>query len=338
MKDSVVTVFGGAGFVGRYVVRALAAEGARVRVACRRPDEALRCKPMGDVGQVVPVAVNVRDDASVAAALDGADAAVNLVGVLYSRGRQNFAAIHHEGAARIARHVAASGVARLVHISAIGADIAARSEYAHSKGMAEQAVREAFPGAVILRPSIVFGPEDDFFNRFAAMARLSPALPLIGGGRTRFQPVYACDVAASVVATLARSEAAGQTYELGGPAVHTFRELMEIMLDEIGRKRLLVPVPFWAATALAFFLEMLPYPAWAATRNACFLEMLWPPLLTRDQVTLLRSDNVATPGMPGLRELGISPTPLDAVLPIYLSLYRRGGRRGARQASAAGMN
>jgi NADH dehydrogenase len=312
MDYGIVTVFGGAGFYGRYVVRALARRGARVRVACRRPDEAMRCKPMGDVGQIVPVAANIRDDASVAAAVAGADAVVNLVAVLYERGRQTFEAVHHQGASRIAHTAAAAGVRRLVHVSAIGADRHARADYARTKGEGEDAVRQAFPRATIVRPSILFGPEDDFFNRFAAMARLSPALPLIGGGQTRFQPVYVCDAAAAVAAALADPAAMGRIYELGGPRVYTFKELMERLLQEIGRRRLLVPVPFWLATAQAWFLEWLPVPP-----------------LTRDQVRLLRQDNVVSPGAAGLADLGITPTALDVILPTYLARYRRGGRRDA---------
>jgi NADH dehydrogenase len=309
MKYGVVTVFGGAGFLGRYVVRALARGGARVRVACRRPDDALRCKPMGDVGQIAPVAANIRDDASVAAAVAGSDAVINLVGILYEGGRQTFEAVHHEGAARIARAARAAGAARLVQVSAIGAALQARSDYARTKAAGERAALAEFPEATIIRPSILFGPEDDFFNRFAAMARVSPALPLIGGGHTRFQPVYVCDVAAAIVAALDDAASAGGTYELGGPGAYSFRALMELMLAEIGRKRFLVPVPFQAAGALAFFLEILPRPP-----------------LTRDQVRSLRSDNVASPGAAGFGQFGISPTALEVILPTYLSRYRRGGR------------
>jgi len=317
MDYGVVTVFGGAGFLGRYVVRALARGGARVRVACRRPDEALRCKPMGDVGQIVPVAANIRDDASVAAAVAGADVVINLVGILYESGRQTFEAVHHEGAARIARAAKAAGAKRLIQVSAIGADAQSRSEYARTKAAGESAALAAFPGATIVRPSILFGPEDDFFNRFAAMARLALALPLIGGGHTRFQPVYVCDVAAAIVAALEDPASAGKTYELGGPNSYSFRALMEVMLAEIGRRRLLVPVPFWAAGALAFFLEFLPIPP-----------------LTRDQVRSLGYDSVVSPGAAGFAQLGIAPTALEVILPTYLARYRRGGGRTSSPASA----
>ena len=308
MAFSVVTVFGGAGFLGRSVVNSLARQGAHVRVACRRPDEALRCKPMGDVGQVAPVAANIRDDASVAAAVDGADAVINLVGILYESGRQKFDAVHRDGAGRIARAAASAGVAQLVHVSAIGADSQAASDYARSKGDGEQAVKAAFDKAVILRPSILFGPDDEFFNRFAALARVSPVLPLIGGGRTRFQPAFISDVAEAVVSVLTKPDTAGRTYELGGPEVYSFRQLLELLLTVIDRKRLLIPVPFWAAMAKAFFLELYPVP-----------------LLTRDQVRLLRRDNVVTEGVAGFADLGISPTAPEVILPTYLSRFRRGG-------------
>jgi len=310
MDFGIVTVFGGAGFVGRAVVRELARAGARVRVACRRPDEALRCKPMGDVGQIVPVPANVRDDASVAAAVQGADTVINLVGVLYERRRQTFRAVHAEAPGRIGRAARAAGARRLIHFSAIGADPASPSAYARSKAAGEAAVRSAFPGATILRPSIIFGPEDDFFNRFAGLARVLPALPLIGGGHTRFQPVYVGDVADAVMAALAAPDTAGRMFELGGPRVYSFRALMEILLAEIRRRRLLMPVPFWLASAEALFLERLP-----------------KPLLTRDQVRLLRADNVVAPGAAGFADLGISPTALEVILPTYLHRYRRGGRR-----------
>jgi NADH dehydrogenase len=310
MAYSVVTVFGGAGFLGRSVVRALARQGVQVRVACRRPDEALRCKPMGDVGQVAPVAANIRDDASVAAAVDGADAVINLVGILYESGRQRFDAVHRDGAGRIAEAAASAGVGRLVHVSAIGSDPRAASAYARSKGEGELAVKSVFDEAVILRPSILFGPDDDFFNKFAALARFTPVLPLIGGGHTRFQPAYVADVADAVVSALTNPAAAGRTYELGGPEIFSFRQLLELLLKVIDRKRLLVPVPFWVAMVEAFFLELAPVP-----------------LLTRDQVRLLRRDNVVTEGVAGFGDLGISPTSAEVILPTYLSRFRRGGAK-----------
>lgn len=322
MKHNVVTVFGGAGFVGRYVVRALAQQGVRVRVACRRPEEAMRCKPMGDVGQIVPVAANIRNADSVAAAVLGADAVINLVGVLYKRGPQNFDTLHVDGVRTVAEAAKVAGVKRLIHLSAIGADEDSESEYACSKALGEKAVSAAFDGATILRPSIVFGPEDDFFNRFAALARLSPALPVIGPN-TRFQPVYVGDVASAVSSCLADEGTAGRCYELGGPTVHSFKELMEIMLAEIGRDRFLVPAPFWAASAKAFFLEHLRVPFF-----------LPKPMLTRDQVRQLKQDNVVADDALSLKDLALIATPLNAVLPTYLHRYRRTKDKG-RAAQAA---
>lgn len=310
MSESVVTVFGGSGFIGRYVVEKLAQKHWIIRVAVRRPEEALFLKTVGELGQITPIAANIRDQASVEAALSGADAVVNLVGILYESGRQRFAAVQAEGAARVARAAAAAGLQQMVQVSAIGADSASPAAYARSKAAGEQAVKAAFPTATILRPSIVFGPEDDFFNRFAAMARISPVLPLIGGGRTRFQPVYAVDVAAAVMAALERPDAAGQTYELGGPRIYSFRDLMEIMLREIGRHPWLLPLPFSLASLQALFLQCLPTPP-----------------LTLDQVRMLKRDNIVGAGARGLSDLGITPTALELVLPTYLAMYRPPGHR-----------
>lgn len=300
------TVYGGSGFIGRYVVSELAKAGARVRVAVRRPDRALFLKPLGDVGQITPVQVNVRDDASVARAAEGADVAINLTGVLFSRGRQSFDAVHREGAARIARAARDAGVDRLIHFSALGADPASQSAYARSKAAGEAAVREVFPTATIVRPGILAGPEDEFFNRFAVLARLLPVLPLFGGGGTRFQPICVGDLAEAVLAIASRPECAGKIYELAGPRVYTLKELLEILLAEIGRRRLLVPVPFAIAKLQALVFELLPIPP-----------------LTRDQVTMLQSDNVASGELPGLAELGIQPTAIETILPTYLGRYRR---------------
>ena len=254
-------------------------------------------------------------DAPLAAALAGADAVVNAVGILYERGRQRFDAVHVEGPARLARLAAAAGVRKFVHISALSADPHSASAYARSKAAGEAAVKAAFPAATILRPSIVFGPEDDFFNRFAGMTRLSPVLPLIGGGATRFQPVYVGDVAAAVLAALDRPEAQGKTYQLGGPEIYSFRALLELMLAEIGRKRRLVTLSYGLAAANARFLEWLP-----------------KPLLTRDQVKLLQRDNLVEPGALGLADLGITPTSLMLVLPTYLDRFRRCDRLKLRPA------
>jgi NADH dehydrogenase len=239
---------------------------------------------------------------------------INLVGLLFEKGRQSFEAVHYQGARRVAEAAAAAGVRRLVQMSAIGADIHAEAEYARSKGAAEQAVRKAFPDAVVVRPSIVFGPEDGFFNLFAALARLSWVLPLIGGGKTRFQPVYVGDVADAILRTLTDPDCAGKTYELGGPRVYTFKELLELLLVQIRRRRLLVPLPFWAADLEATVLELLPVP-----------------LLTRDQVKLLKHDNVVAAGALTLADLGIEPTAVELILPTYLDRYRPGGRFSQRQ-------
>ena len=318
----IVTVFGGSGFVGRHVVRALAREGWRVRVATRRPDLAFHLQPLGKVGQVQAVQANVRAPASVAAALRGADAVVNLVGVLTESGRQRFDAVHAFGARAIARAARDAGIGALVHVSAIGADKASPSAYARSKAEGEAAVLEAIPSAVVLRPSIVFGPEDQFFNRFATIARLSPALPLFGGGATRFQPVFVGDVADAVALALTGKATPGATYELGGPETPTFRELMQFIVDAIGRKRLLVPVPFAAARAAAFGTEIA---------NTASLGLFPPTMLfTRDQVELLRHDNVVSDAAKAagltLEGLGIAPRAYEAIVPGYLSRFRATGQ------------
>lgn len=304
-----ITVVGASGFIGRYVVRRLASEGAVVCACSRHAREAGFLRPMGDVGQVATFDVNIADEQGLAAVVAGADAVVNATGILYERGSQRFEAVHHRGPALLARLAKSAGVRHFVHVSAIAADPAAPAAYSRSKAAGEEAVMAAFPEAVILRPSLVFGPEDAFFNRFAAMARYVPALPLIGGGHTKFQPVYVGDVAAAVAAVLSRPDAAGRRYELAGATVFDLKQLFALMLHVIGRKRLLLPVPFGLASFDAFFLEMLPNP-----------------LLTRDQVRMLRRDAVATPGAPGLGELGISPAALELVLPSYLDRYRRAGR------------
>lgn len=315
MAARTVTIFGGSGFIGRYVVRQLAKEGWVIRVAVRDPKRAQFLKPLGTVGQIVPLATRLQDEDSVARAVEGVDAVINLVGILYESGKQTFDDVHHQGAKRIAEAAKAAGVRQLVQISAIGASTKAASDYARSKGAGEQAVKKAFKQASILRPSIVFGPEDDFFNRFAAMARISPALPLIGGGETKFQPVYVTDVADAAAACLSQPEARGETFELGGPKVYSFKELMRLMLKAIGRKRLLLPLPFPLARLQAGVLEQvtrLPLP-------------IAPPL-TRDQVTLLESDNVVSKKAKTLADLGIEPHSVEVILPTYLDRYRPGGR------------
>lgn len=309
MSDKVVTVFGGSGFIGRYVVQRLAKTGVRVNVAVRHVERAKFLKPMGNVGQITPISCDITDAESVARAVQGADAVVNLVGILYPSGHgHGFDAVHHQAARTIAEAAKAAGARALVQISAIGADAESDSAYARSKAAGEAAVREVFPEATILRPSIVFGPEDGFFNRFAAMARLSPALPLIGGGHTLFQPVYVGDVADAVLRVLSDPKAQGKTYELGGPKTYSFKALMELMLATIGRSRLLVPVPFGIAELQASVLQLLPVPP-----------------LTRDQVTLLKRDNVVSEGALTLADLGIEPTTLEVILPAYMERFRRGG-------------
>jgi NADH dehydrogenase len=310
-RGQVVTVFGGSGFIGRYVVRRLAHQGWQVRVAVRRPDQALFCKTAGQVGQVVPVAVNVRDPASVRAAVNGAAAVVNLVGILFQAGKQRFDAVHAQGAANIASAAAAAGVRALAQVSAIGADPQSPAAYARSKAAGEATVAKAFPATTIIRPSIVFGPEDDFFNRFAKMALLSPVLPLIGGGTTRFQPVYVLDVAEALARAIENPEAhAGKTYELGGPRIYSFRELLTLMLAEIGRKRWLCSLPFALASLQGTVLQSIPF--------------IQPPL-TADQVKLLKRDNVVGAQAAGFKALGITPTALEPILPTYLDRYRLHG-------------
>lgn len=312
MQD-LVTVFGGSGFVGSQVVRALARAGYRVRVAVRQPARAYDLLLLGDVGQIQVVQANIRDKDSVARALDGAQACVNLVGVLYESGRQKFASLHAEGARNVAEAAKAAGVARMVQVSAIGANASSPSIYAQTKAAGEAAVREALPQAVILRPSIVFGPEDDFFNRFASMAVLSPALPLIGGGKTRFQPVFVGDVARAVAAALSDPSAAGKTYELGGPAILTFRQLLELVLSETQRRRFLAPLPFPLANLIGQLGNLVAFTP-------------IPPPLTTDQVAQLKVDNVADPALPGLAELGVEATAVESVIGSYLYRYRKGGQ------------
>lgn len=318
-----VTIYGGSGFLGRYIARRLAKEGWRIRVAVRRPNEALFVKPYGAVGQVEPVLCNIRDDASVRAAMAGAEAVVNCVGTFDRRGRNNFEAVQAEGAARIARIAAESGVARLVHVSAIGADAESDSGYARTKAAGEAAVKAAFPAAVILRPSVMFGPEDAFFNRFAGMARLGLVLPVVGA-ETKFQPVYVDDVAQAAVMAVSGAAPAG-TYELGGPDVRSFREIMADMLPVIGRRRLVINVPFWAARILAGLLDLA-----SALSGGLFANRI----LTGDQVKMLRRDNVVSSGARGFADLGITPTSYGAILPDYLWRFRPSGQFAAIKASA----
>ncbi len=312
--SGLVTVFGGSGFVGTQVVRVLAKQGWRIRVAVRRPHLAQRLRPMGDVGQIQLQATNVLDTDSVGRALDGADACVNLVGLLYQTANRRFRRVHIEGARNVAEAAAARGVKRMVQMSALGAHPDAASEYASSKGEAEVAVRKHVPSAVVIRPSIVFGSEDRFFNRFASMATSGPVLPLIGGGKTRFQPVFVGDVASAVATALSDPAAAGADFDLGGPEVFSFRQLMQMVCRETGHGRLLVPVP-WSIAGLIG----------TAGDVGAFVTGIEPPV-TSDQVLLLQSDNVVASGAKGLEALGITPTSVEAILPTYLWRYRRGGQ------------
>jgi NADH dehydrogenase len=308
MRNRRTAVLGGSGFIGRYVVKRLAARGEVIAVGCRSAEAAKFLKPMGDVGQIVPLNVTIGDDALLPAFLAGNDALVNSVGILREGGAQTFELVHHTGPARLARLAREAGVERFVHISAIGADLRSSSAYARTKAAGERAVRDAFPTVTILRPSVVFGPEDQFFNRFAAMAMISPVLPLIGGGDTRFQPVYVGDVADAVVKCLEDPATAGRVYELGGPKVYSFRELLELVLEEIRRKRWFIELPFGLATLQARLMSVLPNPP-----------------LTPDQVELLKRDNVVSSGALTLASLGIAPTAPEVILPTYLDRFRRGG-------------
>ncbi|SOD92566.1 complex I NDUFA9 subunit family protein [Caenispirillum bisanense] len=324
-KPRLVTVFGGSGFIGRHLVKRLVARGDRVRVAVRDTEKAAFLKPMGDLGQISFVPASVLDDASVARAVAGADAVVNLVGILAESGKATFQRIHVEGAERVAKAAAAAGVGRLVQMSALGADETSDAVYARTKAQGEAAVRAAFPGATVFRPSVVFGPEDGFFNLFAAIARFSPVLPfftqtapalkrdaagrpqidLVGDGGPKFQPVYVGDVAEAILRSLEPEAPTGVTYELGGDEVLSMRDVMKLVAHETRRSRLIVPLPMWVADVEATFLQMLP-----------------KPLLTRDQVKLLRRDNVVSGALPGLRDLGVTPTTVEAIVPTYLVRFR----------------
>jgi len=321
--SKLVTIYGGSGFIGRYIARRMAKEGWRVRVAVRRPNEAIFVRPYGVVGQVEPVFCNIRDDASVRAVMQGADAVVNCVGVLNEVGKNGFDAVQAEGAGRIARIAAELGIGHLVQLSAIGADAESTSAYARSKAAGEAAVQEAFPAAVILRPSVVFGSEDQFFNRFAAMSRFGPILPVVGA-ETKFQPVYVDDVAQAAVKAVL-GEAAPGIYELGGPDVHSFRELMQKMLQVVQRRRLIVNIPFFVARIMGGVFDLL---------QTVTLGLFTNGLITRDQVRNLARDNVVSPRARGLADLGIAPTPIDAVLPEYLWRYRPSGQYAAIKESA----
>ncbi|WP_170790271.1 complex I NDUFA9 subunit family protein [Ruegeria lacuscaerulensis] len=321
--SKLVTIYGGSGFVGRYVARRMAGEGWRVRVAVRRPNEAMFVKPYGVVGQVEPILCNIRDDASVAAAMQGADAVVNCVGVLNELGKNAFDAVQAEGAERIARIAAKQGIATIVHISAIGADADSDSEYAQTKAQGEAGVLEHMPGAVILRPSVIFGTEDQFFNRFAGMTRMGPFLPLVGA-ETKFQPVYVDDVAKAAVQGVLGQAKSG-TYELGGPEVKSFRALMQQMLDVIHRRRIILGMPFFVARIMAGVLDIVKFVSFQLFPNN---------ILTRDQLKNLRRDNVVSDRVKGFADLGIEPATLESVLPDYLWKFRPSGQYDEIQRSA----
>lgn len=327
MENQVVTVFGGSGFLGRHLVKRLAQAGAHIRVCVRDAEAAAFLKVDGDVAQVVPWPADITDPAQVRVATEGADWVVNLVGILFERGKRTFQRLHVEAAGNVAGAAKAAGARRMVHVSAIGADENSPARYGQTKAAGEAAVLNAFPGATIVRPSVVFGPEDNFFNLFAGLARLTPVLPvfgcpvwpkiklfpegglvdidLYGDGGTRFQPVYVGDVADGIMKILADPSTEGRIYEFGGPRQYSFKEIMELLLAETGRKRLLGPVPFPIAAIEAWFLEFLP-----------------KPLLTRDQVKLLTRDNVVSGAFPGFSDLGIEPTAAEAILPTYLHRFR----------------
>jgi NADH dehydrogenase len=310
MSIKQVTVFGGSGFVGRAIVRALAQEGYQVRVACRRIELAERIKTAGDVGQITILRTNLRIPASVAAAVSGSQAVINASGIAFQRGRQRYETVHVEGARAIAEAAKAAGVQRLVHVSGIGADQRnSTNRFIRSKVDAEDAIVSGFANATMLRPSVVFGPEDAMFNRMAQIARQAPFLPVVGDGSARVQPVYVGDVGAAVVAVLERPETAKSVFELGGPRVYTYREIAALVLREIDRHKRIVGVPAGLMKIMGFFAEFLPVPP-----------------LTHDQVDLLVTDNVVRPGAPGLAELGVEPTAAEAILPMYLDRYRVGGR------------
>jgi len=307
-----LTIFGGSGFVGRHTVRHLAPLGSIIRIPTRDLEKALPLKPAGNVGQIVPIGCNVRSDASVANAIGRSDTVINLLGILFERGRNTFQAIHVEAAARIARIAKEQGARHFIQMSALSADPGSLSAYGRSKAAGEQAVRAFFPEATILRPSIIFGPEDNFFNFFAAMAKYVPFLPLINGGASLFQPVYVGDVAAAIAAILQEREAEGRIYDLGGPKVYSFRNLLEVMMQETRRHRSFLNMSWSLAKTHALLQELLPLPR---------------PLLTRDQVELLKTDNVVRdPQNKKLHDLGIAPTALELILPTYLDRFRAGGK------------
>ncbi|MEL7040202.1 MAG: complex I NDUFA9 subunit family protein [Pseudomonadota bacterium] len=327
MAAGLVTLFGGSGFIGRYAARTLVAAGYRVRVAVRRPHLAGDVRLAGAPGWVDIVQANVRNKASVAKALEDADAAVNLVGILYEKGRQSFQGAQRDGAVNVAEACRDAGIDRFVHLSAIGADPGATASYAKTKGEAETAIWSVLPSAVILRPSIVFGPEDEFFNRFAAMAAhpissVAPFLPAIGGGTTKVQPVYAGDVADAIAAAITRQDAAGNTYELGGPRIYSFKDVYDYIGETIARKRYALPLPFFAAKLMGLSFGTLFRYVWPLSSG-----ILGPPPITGDQVEMLKSDNVVTKDALTLEDLGVTEREtVEAIVPSYLYRFRPYGQ------------
>jgi len=321
--SKLVTIYGGSGFLGRYIARRLAKQGWRIRVAVRHPNDAMHVKPYGAVGQVEPVQCNIRDDASVRDMMQGADVVVNCVGTFDKSGRNSFEAVQHEGAGRVARIAAEIGVSRLIHVSAIGADAKGDSEYARTKALGEAAVVEHFPSAVILRPSVMFGMEDRFFNRFAAMTRWGPILPLVGGN-TAFQPVYVDDVAKAAAMAVEGQTESG-IYELGGPEVRSLSALIDQMLSTINRRRLVINMPFWMGSIMGFALDMTQKISFGIFKNT---------IATRDQVKSLRVDNVVSEDAKSFADLGIEPIVLGSVLPDYLWRFRPSGQYDAIKQSA----
>ena len=306
MEQRIITVLGGSGFLGRYVVKQLAKSGYIVRVICRHPDAALSLKTCGNVGQVVPMYGNITNPASLAGKFEDSYAIINLVGILFESGGQRFSKIHAKSVEKIAHMAKHAGIERFIQVSALGVDRAKKSAYARTKLRGEKAVLTVFPEATILRPSVIFGPEDDFFNRFASMAAIQPALPLLGGGYTKFQPVYVGDVAAAIETCLTRYDVQGQTYELAGPKVYSFREILEYVLRTTQQSRCLVPVPLAFASMIGLACELLPRPP-----------------LTRDQVNLLKYDNVLKGNHLTFENLGIHPTAVEIIAPTYLSRFHR---------------
>lgn len=335
MSSQVVTVFGGTGFIGRHVIQRLVRQGALIRVPTRDTEAANYLKPMGEIGQIAPIPCDITDKASIARAIDGSDQVVNLIGILSKWGRSTFENIHVEAARAIAEAASEAGVKQLVHVSALGASADSAALYARTKAAGEEAVKSAFDGAAIVRPSAIFGSDDHFFNMFAGLARFTPIMPvfgcplipelklfgldtpidfdLYGDGGTKLQPVYVGDVADAIIKILDTPTLAGQTYELGGPKVYSFKAMLDLVLKECGRPRILLPYPFALAKFVAFFLELLP-----------------KPLLTRDQVELLKTDNVVSGDLPGFKELALTPSSAEAILPTYLRRYRPTAKRHLR--------